>query len=594
MLGQHGVDERRVAARRAPLVHGGPVRPVQLHLVVPLGVVKGVRDRLAALALVERDAGVLVRKEFAAEDPDLLRVVAGGLDLDLVDELHQPDALADLALARTEPGIGRLPVDRVARPDEAVVVAVGDAQALQHAQTGQLAPLSEQFEQREPEVERQPAVACTIGDRGVKALDDRVDRGVAAVRAGVEQRQRRALEQLDCRVLGRRAHGPLDEAAPQPAHAGEAARRAPLDARILDEADEEALRRRQRLGRLRRARVDQVRRHVRGHRAVQVDPAAACEVVGGIGQVQRARLDERAPAGVVGRRRAQEEVAPPEGAQVEDEPALAVDEQRAAALALQHRAAVLGLQPEVRRLPRQVAPVGLGAEVDPAPQPRQRQLAEQLVERAEHRPQAARRARREPVQQRQVGAQQFGVAEPARGGRQRREDQRQHLARDERGEVHHRVHGVADHRLAALARDQRHLVEVGLQQRRALAQPDQPARTVEPVLQPGGRHGPRGLVEARVQRRGQRRRGAQQLVAVVVELEVHGAAAGFGGARGAIGISRRRCRPRRPASRACRGRRSAAAPAPCGRRRPGRCPWRSAGRRRSAAASTCPRPARGP
>ena len=138
VAGQQFIHRRRVAQTLAALQDGGPIGPVELHLMIPFLIVAGVGDRLLALRLVVADAQVLVGKELGPQDPDLLGIVAGGLHVHLVDELHEADVLAHLALAE-----GNV-VDAAAEelglvegPEEAVVVPVGQGPVLQQAQAGQ-------------------------------------------------------------------------------------------------------------------------------------------------------------------------------------------------------------------------------------------------------------------------------------------------------------------------------------------------------------------------------------------------------------------------------------------------------------------------
>ena len=88
--------------------------------------------------------------------------------------------------------------------------------------------------------------------------------------------------------------------------------------------------------------------------------------------------------------RAQEEILPPQGPQIEIQAALAVDKQRAAALSLEHSLAVCSLQGKVFRLHIEVARMRLGTPKRPTAEPSEGQLREQLVQMGHHRTQPPR------------------------------------------------------------------------------------------------------------------------------------------------------------------------------------------------------------
>ena len=137
--GQDRVHVGRVTATLAALDHGGPVRAVELGVIVPLLVVIRVGDRLLALPGVERDAVVLVGEELGGADPDLLGVVARGLDIDLVGEFHGRDGATDLARdGRQIVGAAGEEAVLVEVPAVAVVVPVGHRPLFEGAQVRQV------------------------------------------------------------------------------------------------------------------------------------------------------------------------------------------------------------------------------------------------------------------------------------------------------------------------------------------------------------------------------------------------------------------------------------------------------------------------
>ena len=119
------LDVGRIARLDALLQQRAPARPFELDLVVPLRVVMRFGCRLTAFAGVPGRAVVV--EQLGAQHPDFLRIVAGGLDVNLVDELHEVHVLDDLLL---QPRGGRGKIRRFGKfPDEAIVVAVGRARA---------------------------------------------------------------------------------------------------------------------------------------------------------------------------------------------------------------------------------------------------------------------------------------------------------------------------------------------------------------------------------------------------------------------------------------------------------------------------------
>ena len=258
---------------------------------------------------------------------------------------------------------------------------------------------------------------------------------------------------------------------------------------------------------------------MRGDGAIEFQPPNPADVVDRIGQVYDVRLDIGLEVRAVGLGRAQEEVPPPERPQIEIQLALDVDEQRAAPLLLEHGTAVVGLEVEIVDQVVEVAPVGLGAEVSPAAQAAEGKLGEQLVDVVQHRAQAARGPGGKLVNELQVLAQQIGVAEAPRGGRQAGEHQRDDLAGGHGGELHGRADGVANHVFTNLLDNQRHLLEVGHHEIGAAAQAGQSPGALQVVLQAGRRHDARGLVKRALERIAQLGRDAFEEFAIIVEVQ---------------------------------------------------------------------------
>ena len=216
---------------------------------------------------------------------------------------------------------------------------------------------------------------------------------------------REGFEGFDGGVLGARVVAQAEEPAPELGEARKLAGGAILDAGVFDQADEKHLRLAQLLGRDRGAGVHDMGGQMRGHRPVEVVSLHPGDVVHRVGQVHHMGVDIGAEALVIGRRGAQEEVAAPERAQVKVELALGVDEQRAAALLLEHLAAVGAVEGEVFGQVGQIAPVGLGAEIGPAFEAREGELREQFVDDPEHRSEATGGLGRELVDELEIAAQ---------------------------------------------------------------------------------------------------------------------------------------------------------------------------------------------
>ena len=177
-----------------------------------------------------------------------------------------------------------------------------------------------------------------FGDPGMEARAQRIEplhRPVVTLRDRV-QHQGSEFLQPDHRAMFHRALLFVpQEPAPEQGEAGEILRGVAYSiAGVLDEADEEHLRRGELFGGDRGGAVLQMRGLMGGHGAVELRPRHIAQIVHRIGQVHDVMLDIGPEAFVIGRARAQEEIPPPERAQVEIELALAVDEERAAPLLL--------------------------------------------------------------------------------------------------------------------------------------------------------------------------------------------------------------------------------------------------------------------
>ncbi len=98
-------------------------------------------------------ARVFVGHEGILADPYFLRVIPGKLDIDLVRQLDGAHVFAHLPLACGD--VFRavaVPVELLELPDEAVVVAVGDADRIEDAQTRHIAARGEDVIQLHAEV----------------------------------------------------------------------------------------------------------------------------------------------------------------------------------------------------------------------------------------------------------------------------------------------------------------------------------------------------------------------------------------------------------------------------------------------------------
>jgi len=210
VLGGDVVDHLQIARLGALFLHRGPGRALQLDLVVPLGIMEGLGQRLLAFHLVvglaaALVADVLVGIELGAEHPDFLGIVAGGLDVDFVGHLHHADVLAHL-LDGFVTGARRLvEIELLEFPEVAVVVAVRRAEDVGARVERDLLPgqavrqLHADFPRRVVAVE---LVLC--GGEQRAAL---IDPGVVVVIAGVQQRARQPVEIVAHAVAHRRGGG---------------------------------------------------------------------------------------------------------------------------------------------------------------------------------------------------------------------------------------------------------------------------------------------------------------------------------------------------------------------------------------------------
>jgi hypothetical protein len=246
-------------------------------------------------------------------------------------------------------------------------------------------------------------------------------------------------------------------------HARKLTDRKPLNSCILEETDEKHLHGIELFHGQRLFRIHQMRGRMRRGGAVKVLARQTSKVIEGIRQVNDACLDERLvpfASFVVARGRAHKEVAPPEGAQIEIEFALAVYEQGAPPFLLEHGLRVGALEIEIRELRRKIAHVCLRAPQRPASQTSERQLGKQPVQMRQHRAQSTRNLGGELVYQAQIAAQQLCVTQTLRRRRQRIEHELDDLAAHHRGKFHGTGNHVLDHVLADFLDDRRHLLDV--------------------------------------------------------------------------------------------------------------------------------------
>lgn len=380
---QNAVDHGRIPGRRPALLQRHPGRAFELNLVVPLAVVHGRQHGLAAFALVVGHAQVFVGEELRAQHPDLLRVIARGLHVQLVDELHHRHMLAHLSRGALGHGGGVLGVPPHKGPEVAVVVAVHDGRLVRpRAELGPLGQRAVVVCQRHADIPRHGVVVRLGQDARLRVGPQRAPQrnpGVVVCMAGVDQRARQSVQPIPRGRLGRGRHGVQPR--PQRPQTGKARQGQGFDARILHHADQGHLPRRQPLGRAGLAGEHQMRGGVRSGRAVQLRrghrAGGPLDRVVGIGQVDDAVLDEGTSAFAlleIGRRGPQIKIAPPQRPQVHLDAPLHVHQQGAFALLLQHRQGFAGLQIEVRGQLLRLGAVRLHAPMRPAAQAPQAEL----------------------------------------------------------------------------------------------------------------------------------------------------------------------------------------------------------------------------
>ena len=423
-------------------------------------------------------------------------------------------------------------------------------------------------------------------DIGVKLLYQCGNFGIIDFDAGIEQHPGDMFEQQHRRMEWWLVMLNGQQRPPQLFQTGKILYRAILDPGILHEADKEHLRRAELLGRQGFMGVDHVSALVHDHGAIEFVPRHAADTIDGVGHMHDPPFEIGFEAVVIRRRRPQEEIAPPQCPQIEIELALIVDEERAAALLLQHRLGIFGLKRKVFGLTGKIAGIGLGTIERPALEAAQGQLRQQLIHDTQHGPQATRRLGRQLVDQLQIATHQFRIAETAGHGGQAGKQQGDHFARSHGGELHRRADAVADNIVAALLGHRRHLLQEGGDQVGATAEIGQPLGPFHIVVKTIGRHVTGGFVEDRFQRLFQLRCHGLQSFTIIVEFYTHHLPPTDRGAVLAKGpkhhpllteptrFIQRRWRRRRRAFRAYRDHRSTAAPGQHDRPPQARRPWR--------------------
>ena len=517
VLDKDPVDLFGIALLLALLQHRHPVGAMQLHRVIPFLIVIGLTHRLLAFEFVDRHA-LLVEIERRVERPDFLGIITGQLAIDFIRHLNGGNIFAHLLRRRHV--LGLVPGDFVGSPAVTIVVAIRDNHRLQHAKTRDRAALTQLVVERDAQIPRELTVFGASGKFLAKGgrhfADQRVRRAKVQIDHGITQQ----FQYRDARVPGV-VVCPITpvKLRPQLAHAGELARGQCFDTRVLEQSDQEHLRRIELLHGKRFVRVHQMRGRMRGGGPVQFFARQAGDIIECIRQVDHARLDERpvSLAGlVIAGGRAHEEIAAPEGAQIKIELALVVDEQCPAPLLLQHRLTVGALEVEVRELCRKIAQVCLRAPQRPAPQATERQLGQQLIEMRQHGPQTTRDLGGKLMNQAKITAQEFGVAEAVGGGGQRVEHQLNDLATDHRRQLHGADYAVLDHVLASFFRHRWHGLDIGNDQLVATPELRQALGTLEPVVQPLRTHHARRLGETRLERAAHVRVECVELFVVVL------------------------------------------------------------------------------
>ncbi len=405
----HGINIRRVTEFWTLLQQGGPVRTLELSLIIPFVVVEWRGDRYLAFLFVESGAVVLV--QFAREHPYLLRVVTGELDVEAVDHFHETDVLADLSfLTRQQDDITR---HFRHLPEMAVVVAI-EAGWLVGAQVEWNLHGLDHDGQFETDVMRHVGIIQTrLGKQATRGVHQRMGIRIIRIEQGpgdaIQHRSQTAALRRICR----------QQADPEFAEAREGAHRQRLDTGILDGADQCLL---QGIDGF-RIRVEPGMHHVGssmcGSGAIDFETgnrgaALGRVVIKRVGQMNEKMLDMGPVAGAgleVSRSRAQEKVAAPQRAQVHDQTTLNVDKQHPALLLLHHRQRILAFQGEILGLRLEVVAMCGNTPHRPAPQPPQGEVGKQHVERVQHRAQCTRRLGKQVVEQGKISLEKFQFAE---------------------------------------------------------------------------------------------------------------------------------------------------------------------------------------
>ena len=122
----------------------------------------------------------------------------------------------------------------------------------------------------------------------------------------------------------------------------------------------------------------------------------------------------------------------------------------------------------------------------------------------------------------EISAQQFRVAETTRGGGQGGEQQTDDLTADHGGQFQRGIDAVVDDIFARFFGDRRHAFQIGNDEVVAAAQLREGAGAFQVMMQARRRHHPRRLGEVRRHGGVQGRIDVVQLFAVIVEFYAHG------------------------------------------------------------------------
>jgi len=244
VLGGDVIDHLQVACLGALFQHRRPGRTLQLNLVIPLGIVERIRNRLLAFQLVPALAHVLVRKQLGRQHPDFLSVVARTFDLDFVCHFHHVHVLANLLDGLVTGARGLVEIEFLEFPEVAVVVTIDRGLQIGARIEAEFF-LAESMRELHADFPRGVVVIELVlcsSEQHAAFGDPRIGVGIAVV----QQRARQPVEVIACGFiqLGR---GRV-QLAPHLLEARKAADRQRFDARILDHADHRHLHRVERLG----------------------------------------------------------------------------------------------------------------------------------------------------------------------------------------------------------------------------------------------------------------------------------------------------------------------------------------------------------